>query len=222
MGKGLANLGLGLFCGLLVLGVTACGGAAPAPETAESSPKTDSAAKEEKDESADQAKDKSEKKSTSEVPDKTPADFIVEPETFFALSFRESDFGKKKIEACEKQAKDDAEKRSKCVSKASKPFEGEGLRFVQDDDGTWWWLTMGLRGGKVYILHRIEFEMAGHTDHSVTLKLKGRDKGPKPMAAVPAELVIEVPNDYEIFIEDKVRGKLVYKARVATGEEATK
>jgi hypothetical protein len=210
----------GLFCGLLMLGLAACGGAAPEPETAESKSKTDSGDKTEQE--ADAEPEAKPEKKKDEVPDKTPEDFITEPETFFALSFKESDFGKKKIEACEKQARGDPEKRSKCVVKANKPYEGEGVRFIQDDEGTWWWLTMGLRGGKVYIKHRIEFEVAGHTGDTVTLKLKGRDRGSKPMAAVPSELVIGVPNDYEIFVDDRLRGRLIYKARVATGDEEGK
>jgi hypothetical protein len=211
----------GLFCGLLVLGLAACGGAATEPETAKSKAETGADAEADA-KPGDEAKPKAGEKTTQEVPDKTPEDFITEPETFFALSFKESDFGNKKIEACEKQAKGDPEKRSKCVVKAGTPYEGEGVRFIQDDDGTWWWITMGLRGGKVYIKHRIEFEVAGHTDKTVTLKLKGRDRGPKPMAWMPSELVIEVPNDYEIYIDEKARGKLIYKARVATGDEDDK
>ncbi len=41
----------------------------------------------------------------------------------------------------------DPAKRAKCVTKAQKPSEGEGVRFIKDDDGTWWWLTMALQRG---------------------------------------------------------------------------
>ena len=119
----------------------------------------------------------------------------------------------------EKKAKGDPEKRAKCITKARKPYEGEGIRFIKDDDGTWWWLTMALQRGKMFLKHRIEFEVKEQTDTTITLKLKGRDRGRKPMGGVPRTLTVEVPNDYEIYIDDKRLGKKVYKARVATGSD---
>ena len=208
----------GLFCWILALGLSACGAQKTeepeAPKAAADEPADDKSA-----EAADEGDDKEEEAPAEakeeELPERTPERFITEPGTFFAFNFKESDVGTKKIEECEKKSKGDPEKRSKCVTKAQKEFEADGMRFIKDDDGTWWWITMGKRGGRAVILHRIEFEVGGQTKDSITLKLKGKDRGSKPMS-VPPELKIQVPNDYEILIDDQKRGKMVYKARVET------
>jgi hypothetical protein len=204
-------------CVSFALALNACGGAgAPEAET----PKADAPAKDEGlgQGGASGAEEKAEAKpdkSMDPPPKPKPSQLVLEGDTGLIFSFTDSDVGQKKEEACEKQSKGDPEKKNKCMQKARTQIAEEGMRFIKDDEGNWWWIVFGLKGGKHYAIHRIQVEkVEEETDTSLTLKLTGRDLGKKPMRGVPSTIKLEVPSEYKAWMDDPVMGKKVYKLRV--------
>jgi hypothetical protein len=207
------------ICLSLGLAFSACGGAGtPDAEAPAADAPADDKGGDEGGGGASGADEKEEAKGdgSMEPPDKPSASqLVLEGDTGFIFSFKDSEIGEKKEKACDKQAKDDPQKKAKCMAKARKQIIEEGLRFIKDDEGNWWWVVFGLKGGKHYAIHRIQVEkVEKETETSLTLKLTGRDHGRKPMRAVPSTLEIQVPNEYSIFMDDPVMGKKVYKLRV--------
>lgn len=230
----------GLLSGLLLsllLGAVACGGGKPAESASsmDSPPEGESSASEggdkaeEKGEGAgksdgaasDAAKPEAKKAPSDDgpKPSRTPEDILKAPDTIFLFSFNDSEPKQAAEEKCSKKAGDNPKKMNECMAGARKQFPAEGHRFKSDDKGQWWWITVHQTGNKLVEVHKIPVEFAEHTDTSVTLKPVGRDKGRKPMGNPPAQVVFEVPNDYQIAIKDPKHGRLVFQAKVGSLSE---
>jgi len=144
----------------------------------------------------------------------------MQSDVLWMFSFNDSDLGEKQREKCEKKSKGDPEKRAQCLSKAQKSVKVEGIRFKEDKEepDVWWFTKFSEVHGKPTNLNRIQFEVDSETEDSVTLKFKGRDQGTK-RAAFPPKMVIGVPSEFRIEIDDKRKGKMVYKARMGAVED---
>jgi hypothetical protein len=196
--------------------------AATADDTAEeSATESDTKDTADKDAKADAKSGKS--GSAKPALSRKPKDFLVMPGVMFMLTFNESDVKERAEQECSNKSKGDTEKQADCMAAAQKKFDADGYHFEQDDAGKWWWMTVRVRGNDVKWLHRIPIEFADETDHSVTIKTTGRDTGTSP-GKVPAEVVIEVPNEYQIVVNDPQHGKLVYTAKMgmASGDKPDK
>ncbi len=207
------------ICVSLALAFSACGGAG-APDA--EAPKAETSA-DGKDEGlgkggASGAEEKSEAKAEKEPeppPKPKPSQLVLESDTGFIFSFKDSEIGEKKEAACIKQSKDDPQKKNKCMEKARGQIAEEGMRFIKDDEENWWWIVFGLKGGRHYAIHRVQVEkVEKETDTSLTLKLTGRDYGKKPLRPVPGTIELQVPSEYEISMDDPALGKKVYKLTV--------
>ena len=214
-----------------------CGGGTPAAEQAEESAQksendeSEGASEEKKDgdksaSGEDEAEAKDDKKKDKDDKDdeapstagpkfeRTPKDILLAPEVVFMFSFNDSDPKKEAEEKCSKTAKDDPKKQNECLAKARKKFDNaDGFRFEKDDKDTWWWHTVRKQGAKLVSVHKIPVEIE-EKEKSVVLKPSGRDKGTKPWANPPKQVVFDVPNDYQITQDDPKHGKLVYEAKV--------
>ena len=83
---------------------------------------------------------------------------------------------------------------------------------AQDDKGNWWWVAFAKKGDKETINNKVQFKIKSEAEDKLTLATEGKDQGKKPLKNLPAELVIEVPDEHTVVITDPVRGRLVYKA----------
>ena len=217
-----------MLCFLL----SACGGGKPAeaPEAApeeagsqaeaaegEEGAAVDEAKPAEKaDEKADAAPSDSE--ASGPTPPRTPKDIVTSADVIFMFSLNDSDPKKQAEEKCEASSKGDAKKNADCMSAARKKFDHDGFRFKQDASGNWQWLTIKRNGKKLVTLHKVPIEFGNETKNSVTLKVTGKDTGTAPTKH-PAEVTLEVPNDYQIVRKDPKHGALVYEAKIGiTGE----
>lgn len=209
------------------LGVTACGGSAPEPETAstESAKEPDTSASVGSKASTDEpAEPSSEKKDDGAKPSAAPsdssptrsaADVLLKPDVLFVFSFTASEPHQVAEKKCKESAKDDPKKMSECMSAASKKVDVDSLSFQKDGDGKLWWMTVKRgKGGALVTLHKIEFEVGKDSDSKVTLKPHGPDKGSKPMGGIPKELNVEVEGESSIAIADPKLGRLVYEAKL--------
>jgi hypothetical protein len=151
-------------------------------------------------------------------PTRTPEDILTAPDTVFLFSYNDSEPKQAAEEKCSKTAGDNPKKMNQCMAVSRKKFPAEGHRFKQDDKGQWWWITVRQDGNRLTALHKVPIEFGEQTATTITLKPVGKDKGSAPMN-VPAKVVFEVPNDYQIAIKDPTHGRLVFQAKVGTVAE---
>ena len=149
---------------------------------------------------------------------RTPTDILSAPDVVFLFSFNDSDAKQAADDKCDKKAGSDAKKKNQCMAAERKNFPADGHRFKKDEHGQWWWITVRQRGNRLVALHKVPFEFGEETATSITLKPTGKDKGSAPMN-VPAKVVFEVPNDYQIAIKDSKLGRLVFQAKVGVVTE---
>ena len=224
-----STLGLWLCVGALV---GACGGGAkpaeapagesslPAAEGGDADSKPADAAKSPSD---SKPAEKAEAKPSAPAddgpkPTRTPTDIITAPDVVFLFSFNDSDVKQAAEEKCDKKAGSDAKKKNQCMAAERKSIPADGHRFKQDERGQWWWITVRQSGNRLVALHKIPFELGEETPSSITLKPTGKDKGQAPMS-VPAKVVFEVPNDYQIALKDPKLGRLVFQAKIGVVTE---
>jgi hypothetical protein len=149
---------------------------------------------------------------------RTPTDILTAPDVVFLFSFNDSEPKAAADAKCAKKAGDNAKKMNECVAAERKNFPADGYRFKKDEKGQWWWITVRQKGNRLVALHKIPVELGEETKTSVTLKPVGKDKGSAPMSP-PAKIVFEVPNDYQIAVQDPKAGRLVFQAKVGVVTE---
>ena len=206
-------------CLLLV----ACGGSAPSPKEPEAEaekpdaaesekPAEDAKAEESKPEEKKDESAKSDSSSSGPTVTRTAKDIVTAPDTLFMFSFNESDVKQKAEEACEGRSKGDPKKRAECMTKEKGKIDSDGVGFKQEN-GKWYFLTIRRKGKVLTNLHKVPFEWGAETPNSVVLKITGKDTGTKP-GRFPNEVKIDVPNDYQIVLDDPEHGKMVYEAKI--------
>jgi hypothetical protein len=207
--------------GLSCLASVGCGGSQPKAE--EPSAKSAPAEESKKDASSDEAKKdeaKAETKSDTKSADasspevkRTAKDIITAPEVTFMFNFNDSEPKEKAEKACDAEARDDPKKMALCMKKASSKFEADGMQF-KSIKGQWTWVTLRRKGSSITVLHSIPVDFGDDKPTSVVLKPTGKDSGKQPMAKVPSEVLIEVPNEFEIALKDPTYGRMVYEAKI--------
>jgi hypothetical protein len=213
-------------------GLLACGGGNKPAESAEAEPEAKTESREES--SAGDADEKSDAKSAKAgkaeakaeakpaddgpKPTRTPQDILTAPDVVFLFSFNDSEPKQAAEAKCSKKAPDNPKKMNECMAAERKKFPADGHRFKKDERDQWWWITVRQNGNRLVALHKIPVEFGEETATSVTLKPTGKDKGSAPMNP-PAKIVFEVPNDYQIALQDPKAGRLVFQAKVGVVTE---
>jgi hypothetical protein len=195
----------------------ACGGSQPKAEepAAETEEESDAPKEAEAKPEAKEEKKSEPKPSESSGPEvkRTAKDIITSPEVTFMFSFNNSEPKEKAEKACSAQAKDDAKKMSQCMKKASSKFEADGMQFKKDDKGEWVWITIRRKGSSITVLHKIHIDFGDDKPTSVVIKPTGKDTGKQP-GKFPSEVTIEVPNEFQIALDDPTNGRMVYEAKI--------
>jgi hypothetical protein len=213
-----------LFLPLLLL--AACGGtpAAKNPQPAEADPGTPSEKTEAKaDDAPDTGDEPNTEKADAKKPESKPAsdgpkptrsaqDILTAPDVVFMLSFNDSDVKQTADSKCTAGSGNDPKKMNACMAKARKAIDIDGYQF-KEINGKWFWLTLRTQGKTLHTLHKFEIEFGPETPGSVTIKPQGKDLGSKP-GKTPAAVTVQVPNDYQIALNDPKLGKLVYEAKI--------
>ncbi|HET7541277.1 MAG TPA: hypothetical protein VFK05_15470 [Polyangiaceae bacterium] len=211
-------------CALLLplLLLAACGGppAAKNPEPAEAEPKTEAKAEappaeaEEKPDAEKAEAKKPDAKPAAETskPGRSAQEILTAPDVVFMLSFNDSDVKQAAETKCSASSGNDPKKMNGCMAKARKAIDIDGYQF-KEVDGKWFWLTLRTQGKKLTTLHKFEVEFGPETPGSVSVKPKGKDLGSKA-GRTPGPFTVQVPNDYQISLDDPKLGKLVYEAKI--------
>jgi len=210
-----------LFLPLLLL--AACGGT-PAAKNPDSEGDATSAEKPEaKADPEPEAVDKSDgekpdAKKSDAKPEGSPKatrsaqEILTAPDVVFMLSFNDSDVKQAAENKCSASSGNDPKKMNGCMSKARKAIDIDGYQF-KELNGKWFWLTLRTQGKTLHTLHKFEIEFGPEAEGSVTIKPKGKDLGSAP-GRTPGAVTIQVPNDYQIALNDPKLGKLVYEAKI--------
>jgi hypothetical protein len=208
-----------LFLPLLLL--VACGGApaAKTPEPAEAEPKTEAKTEEAPDTNdKPNAEKPQDKKSDAKPADegskakRSAQEILTAPDVVFMLSFNDSDVKQAAETKCTASSGNDPKKMNGCMANARKAIDIDGYQF-KEVGGKWFWSTLRTQGKTLHTLHKFEIEFGPETPGSVTVKPKGKDLGSKP-GRTPGATTIQVPNDYQISLDDPKLGKLVYEAKI--------
>jgi hypothetical protein len=219
---------LALFTALSLATLTGCGGSQPAAEEPKEAAADESKSDEKSDEASEEKADAEKKDEKKEEPKpsggmpevkRTPKDHLTAPDVVFMFSFNDSDPKKKAEERCEAQSKGDPKKNAQCMTKERGKFPADGMQFKKNDKGDWSWMTLRRKGSTITYLHKIPFEFGEEKETSITLKLSGKDTGRQPMRNIPATITIEVPNEFQIAMQDPEHGRLVYEAKIGITSE---
>ena len=220
---------------LPLLLVAACGGStppaeSPAPAESDTPTSAEKPATDEKAGNTDEADDKKaddkkadDKKTGDKKADDGPKlkrsaqDIITAPDVVFMFSFNDSDVKQAADSKCTAASGNDPKRMNTCMAKARKAIDVDGYRF-KEKDGKWWWLTLRTQGKVIHTLHKFEIDFGPEKDGTITIKPKGKDFGSAP-GRTPAGVVIGVPNEYQISLNDPKLGKLVYEAKIGIASE---
>lgn len=183
--------------------VAACGGTPPKVDAPEPTETPEPA--EEKAEPAEPVDETPKRKSAKEM--------VAGTESFFFV-LADSDPNQAKTAECEKKSKGNEEKLAECTKKLQEAAALEGIRFAPgDEEGTRWWISFGDEKGKEVIFNKVQVKVASEAVDKLTLVPVGKDVGKKPMKKLPAEMVLESPDDKTFVMTDPVKGKLVFRLR---------
>lgn len=197
----------------------ACSPQAPAeaPEKVSDAEATDDEASAQSTEATKRAADEAESEPPQE-PESAVRDVVSSEGTSFVFDFNASDIGQKTDERCRKEAADDMKKLAECRKRVQDRLGMPLLRFAEEE-GTWYWFTYDRRGADLSMHRKIAFEFGEETPTTLTILPKGRDLGMRPKA-VPASLLLTMPNPNTLEVEDSKHGKMVYRAKVGIFEAA--
>jgi hypothetical protein len=141
-----------------------------------------------------------------------PVELLTNSNATYILNFDASEAGKAAKEKCE-SASDDRGEVSDCLQKARARIPIESLRFVKKGR-EYWWITLNRYKGNLLKWHVIQFQVGEEKTDWVALRPFGKDKGIAPMARVPRQLEIELPNDFSIVMKDPEFGRLTFDAKI--------
>jgi hypothetical protein len=148
-----------------------------------------------------------------------PREILELKDNVFFFSFEESDVKQVAEANCNKQGGNDPKKVAACMSKARAEYEGDGHRFFQDKSGDLWWSVVKRKGKTLNNVHKVRYQYGDQSGNTVVIKPEGRDEGSGRWAKPPAEVKIEVPNEYRIVVQDPKQGKMVYEAKAVVAGE---
>jgi hypothetical protein len=152
-------------------------------------------------------------------PSRPPNDLITGPNLVYMFNFKESAVGQAARETCLSEAGDSPRELAACMEKARGKVPVESVRFLKDKSGQLWWVTYNRYKGNLLKWHKVMYRPGEEKEDRITLNLMGKDEGIAPMAKVPRSLLVELPNDYTIVLNDPALGAMTYDAKIGTMED---
>lgn len=143
-----------------------------------------------------------------------PRDVLLRDEAAFVLNYQASDEGKAKVDACDKQAGGDPEKRAKCLSTLMKRVTREGFLFEKDAEGVLHYVRFGIEGGNKVVYNHVLCELGKPDGNKVVVKTSGKDQAKRRQGQVPAEIELEVVDEFTVVANHSDKGRVVYDTRL--------
>jgi hypothetical protein len=147
-----------------------------------------------------------------------PIDVITARDAAYLVDYASSTHKQTSEARCDKEAKEDAEKRAACLTKAREQFLADVLRFKKDASGKVSLLVYKRNGSQLTEVSIGAVELTQEGADGVKLKFKGQ-KGTRPLWRGRQEAMIRVPNGYTVELDDPDLGHLRYDAKVGLVSE---
>jgi len=146
-------------------------------------------------------------------PTRRPSEILVAPNLAFVVDYASSGPHEAAERSCDSEAGDDAAARAECMKKARATFRADVLEFKKDAQGKYWLTVYERKGSALPELYKVRVEFADETANGVTLRLR-EEKGSRPFFAGVRQIAVSIPNDYALELNDPKLGKLPYGAKV--------
>jgi len=143
-----------------------------------------------------------------------PINMLTARDAAFLVDYANSEAKQKAQKACEAEAKGDAEKQGACLTKARDKFQPDVLKFRRDSETKTSLLVYKRSGSTLRELWIGGVELSEPSPDSVKVKFVGSGKGARPIARGRSDVVIGVPNEYSIELDDPDLGHLRYDAKI--------
>jgi hypothetical protein len=142
-----------------------------------------------------------------------PIDVITARDAAYLVDYASSTHKPTSEARCDKEAKEDAEKRAACVTKAREQFLPDVLRFKKDASGKVSLQVYKRNGSLLTEVSTGAVELTQEGADGVKIKFK-QQKGTRPLWRGRQEGIIRVPNSYTVELDDPDLGHLRYDAKV--------
>lgn len=158
---------------------------------------------------------KSESVPSESGPSRSPTDILGAPKAAFILDYQASGAAENAEKKCDAESRGDAAKRAECVKKARAELRAEVLQFKKSANGKWTLTVYERNGTALPEVYHSDIDLIDEKKDSVTVRFKAKqDKGARPIFAGASQMVVSVPNDYGIVLNDPKFGKLVYNQKI--------
>jgi hypothetical protein len=148
-------------------------------------------------------------------PSQTPVAVLTATTVSFLVDYNNSEARQWAEAACARDAKaTDAEAKAACRQKAREKFLPDVLVFQRDARKNYSLVIYKRSGVDLKEVSASMIEFADETANSVRLKFKGGGHGQRPIFKGQTSVLLSVPNDYTLAVEDAELGKLTYEAKV--------
>ena len=144
----------------------------------------------------------------------TPINMLTARDAAFLVDYANSAAKQKAQATCETESKGDAEKQGTCLTKARDKFQPDVLKFRKDSETKTSLLVYKRTGSTLRELWIGGVELSEPSPDSVKVKFIGSGKGARPIVRGRSDVVISVPNEYSIELDDPDLGHLRYDAKI--------
>ncbi len=115
--------------------------------------------------------------------------------------------------ACDAES-EDPKTRAGCRAKGREKFVADVLVFEKDKAGRRWWVIYRRQGKTLLEVSKTLIEFGEETDTTIEIVVKGKSTGERPLFTGKKTLVLTVPGDSTVTIQDPKFGKLIYNAKI--------
>jgi len=147
-------------------------------------------------------------------PTQTPLQVISAPDVAFLVDYAGSAARERALEECDAEAKGDPAVKATCLEKARAKFIADVIRFKKDAQGKFQLAIYKRQGSRLDEIYIGSVELAEQGADAVRLKFTGREKGARPLFRGQANVVLKVPTEYSIEIDDAGFGRITYNAKI--------
>jgi hypothetical protein len=220
---------------LLVLSAVACSGSAPPPDAPPArasdtppprpvspSPEPASEGEEQEEDAYDDPTQGSHEEAPAPVhapahaakPTQPPSAILTGAKVSFNINYPASAHKRAAEARCEAESGDDYEARAQCMDKARKEFVADVMLFKKEGErGPLSWIIYRRDRGTLFEVSRNQVELTNETEDSVTLKV-GKGTGARPLFSGAQQVLVRVPSDSTLEIDDPKLGRIVYEAKI--------
>jgi hypothetical protein len=143
----------------------------------------------------------------------SPRAILTAPDVAYIVDYANSAPKQAAEEKCEAEAEGDLAARAACMTKARDEFLADVIRFKKEG-AKWVMITYKRKSSNLIEVHTTTFDFGEEKENSIELKPKGAEQGQRPLFKGMNKMLIKVPNEYSIELDDPKHGRLRYDAKV--------